>query len=97
MGVQAVGLEVAVADLLICGFADLRICLVADEIIPNFLLPLAFRKFILFGGKGEVCVWWKILFGMCAGFPPLRFCYPDMPPWRVQKLRAGKPVVLKES
>ena len=73
----AVGLEMAVADLLICGFADLLICWVVDlrmadlqicgfagllgggllgGIIPNFLLLLTLRKFILFGDKGELNV-----------------------------------------
>jgi len=63
----AVGLEMAVADLQICGFADcwvadLRICEFAHGIIPNFLLLLTFRKFVLFGCKGDSSVWWKILF-----------------------------------
>jgi len=58
LDVQAVGLEMEglicwVAD---CWVADLRICEFADEIIPNFLLLLTFRKFILFGCKGELSV-----------------------------------------
>jgi len=68
-----------VADLRICWVADcwvadcwvanLRICWVADGIIPNFLLLLTFRKFILFGGKDEKNDRRRILFGMSAGFP----------------------------
>ena len=60
-----------VADLRICGFADLLVAdwWVVGGIIPNFLLPQAFRKFILFGGEGEVSVRREILFGLagCLG------------------------------
>ena len=41
------------ADLLDRGFADWW---VVGRIIPNFLLLVAFRKFILFGSQGEVNV-----------------------------------------
>jgi len=71
--------------------ADLRICLVTGGIIPNFLLPLAFRKFILFGCKGELSVRRKILFGLRPVFLLSAFVTPLRLPKRVQNLRAGKP------
>jgi len=44
--------------------------------IPNFLLPQTSQKFILFGGKGEVSVWWKILFEMRPVFLLSAFVTP---------------------
>jgi len=56
-----------------CGFADLWVVgwwvvdwWVVGGIIPNFLLPQAFREIILFGSEGEVSVRRKILFGLAG-------------------------------